>query len=163
MSTTKPKKPPKKKELDLGSLLRAVDLRNYEFYESLNEKQLKEFSPYVLMRYVSNSDHNIKDIQEWYVETVNERINKNHWDLSKKHSQLLWKLYASTGVGETTDHRYLPALKYQFNKFEKLIAELNPAMKPQEVKLLASLMTDDEKKELLDNMGFDKKERKEYE
>jgi hypothetical protein len=163
MATTKPKKPPKKRELDLKVLLGAVDLRNYEFYESLNEKQLKEFSPYVLMRYVSNSNHDIKDIREWYVETVNERINKNHWELSNKHNQLLWKLYASTGVGETTFHEYLPALKYQFNKFEKLIAELNPAMKPQEVKLLTSLMTDNEKKELLDNMGFDKKERKEYE
>jgi hypothetical protein len=37
MATTKPKKPPKKRELDLKVLLGAVDLRNYEFYESLNE------------------------------------------------------------------------------------------------------------------------------
>lgn len=163
MATTKPKKPPKKRELDLSSLLGAVDLRNYKFYDSLTEAQLKEFSPYVLMRYISNSNHELREIREWYIETVNERINKNHWDLSKKHDQLLWKLYASSGVGEKTYHEYLPALKYEFDKFEKLVAELNPAMKPQEVKLLASLMTEEERSELLDNMGFDKKERKEYE
>jgi hypothetical protein len=159
MATTKPKK---KRALDIGKVLTAVDLRNYDFYDSLNEAELKEFSPYVLMRYVTNSNHSLPEIREWYVETVNERINKNHWELSKNHEQLLWKLYASSGVGEKTDHIYLPALKYEFDKFEKLIAELNPAMKPQEVKLLASLMTEDERAELLDNMGFDKKQKKEY-
>jgi hypothetical protein len=31
-----------------------------------------------------------------------------------------------------------------------------------EIKLLASVMTDEEKLELFDKMGFDKKDRKEY-
>jgi hypothetical protein len=36
-------------------------------------------------------------------------------------------------------------------------------MSPDRYYELILAMTDDEKKELLDNMGFDKKERKEYE
>jgi len=48
-------------------------------------------------------------------------------------------------------------------KIEKLISELNPAMKLEEVKMLASLMSKDDIKELFDDMGFDKKQRKEYE
>jgi len=43
------------------------------------------------------------------------------------------------------------------------LAELHPSYKIEDVKLLASLMTDTEKDELLDDMGFDKKQRKEYE
>jgi hypothetical protein len=57
----------------------------------------------------------------------------------------------------------LPALKRELNKIEKLLAELHPTYKLEDVKLLASLMTEKEKKVLLDNMGFDKQERKEYE
>ena len=45
---------------------------------------------------------------------------------------------------------------------EKLLAELYPTYKMADVKLLASLMTEDEKNQLFDNMGFDKKDRKEY-
>ena len=36
-------------------------------------------------------------------------------------------------------------------------------MKLEEVKMLAALMTKEDIKELFDNMGFDKKQRKEYE
>lgn len=163
MATAKPKKPAKKRALDLSRVLSAVDLRNYDFYKNLTPEELKEFSPYVLMRYISNTNTRDRDIQEWYVTEVNERINVNHWMLSKKHNGLLWQLYATLGVGQKQYHAYLPALKTEFNNIEKLIAELNPAMKANEVKLLASLMDEDEKTELLDKMGFDKKQRKAYE
>lgn len=163
MATAKPKKPAKKRALDLARVLGAVDLRNYDFHSNLTPEELKEFSAYVLMRFVSNTDTRDRDIQEWYVNEVNERININHWMLSKKHDGLLWKLYATLGVGQKQFHAYLPSLKTEFNKIEKLIAELNPAMKADEIKLMASLMDEQDCKDLLDKMGFDKKQRKEYE
>jgi hypothetical protein len=160
MATTKPKK---KRALDIGKVLSAVDMHNYDLYSNLTPEELKEFSAYVLMRYVSNTSSRDRDIQEWYVTEVNERVNLNHWLLSKKHDGLLWKLYATLGVGQKQDHQYLSALKPSLNKIEKLIAELNPAMKIDEIKLTASLMDDNDCKDLLDKMGFDKKERKVYE
>jgi hypothetical protein len=48
------------------------------------------------------------------------------------------------------------------NKTERLLAELYPAKKMEDIKLLASLMTKDDLNELFDNLGFDKKQRKEY-
>jgi len=160
MATTKPKK---KRELDLSKLLAAVDYRNYDFYNSLTEAQLKEFSPFVLMRYISNTNHRDFDVHEWYIDRLNERVNKNHWDLSKNHQELLWLLYASVGGGEPLYHEYLPGPKQETNKIEKLLAELNPAMKLNDIKLWASMMTDQDKSELFDKMGFDKKQRKAYE
>ena len=163
MATTKPKKLPKKRELDLARVLSAVDSKNYEFYDKLTEAELKEFSPFVLMRFVSNVDSRDRDIQEWFVEMTNEMVNKNHWDLSKNHEKLHWLLYSAVGAGIKSFHPYLPALKKELNKIEKLLAELHPTYKIDDVKLLASLMTDKDKKELLDAMGFDKKDRKAYE
>ena len=149
--------------LDIKRELNGVDQKIYDFYDKLSDQEKKEFSPYVLMRYVSNVQGD-RDIQEWFVEMTNELVNKNHWDLSKNHKALLWKLFAACGAGVNCYHPYLKAnSKEKANKIEKLIAELNPAMKMAEVKMLAKMMTKQDKEELFDKMGFDKKQRKEYE
>ena len=159
---TTPKKEPKKRTLELTRVLSAVDKKDYEFYDNLTAAELKEFSPYVLLRFVSSVGSNDRDVQEWFIEMTNEMVNKHHWSLSKNHEKLLWQLYAATGTGIKSYHPYLPTLKSQFNKFEKLLSELHPTYKMEDIKLLASLMTDEEKIELFDNMGFDKKDRKEF-
>lgn len=163
MATAKISKPKKKKELELSRVLSAIDTKNYEFYDTMSTVELKEFSPYILLRFVSNVNSNDSDLQEWFIERTNELVNKNYFSLGKDNEKLLWQLYAATGTGYKTYHPYLPALKKEFNKIEKLLAELHPSYKIEDVKLLASLMTDTEKSELLDDMGFDKKQRKEYE
>lgn len=149
--------------LDIKRELNNVDLRNHEFFDNLTDDEKKSFSPYVLMRYVSNVGGD-RDVQEWYLEMTNEYVNKNHWLLSKKHKPLLWKLFASVGVGTKMYHQYLAlGKKEKINKLENLIADLNPAMKIEDIKLLTSLMTKKDIEELFDNLGFDKKQRKEYE
>ena len=150
-------------KLDIKRELRAVDTRDYEFYDGLTDEEKKAFSPYILMRYTSNVQGD-KDLQAWFLETTNEYVNKNHWTLSKNHKPLLWKLFAATGVGQTMYHQYLAAgKKGKANKIEKLLAEIYPAMKLEDIKILAEMMTPEDKKELFDKMGFDKAQRKEYE
>lgn len=150
-------------KLDIKRELGAVDQRNYDFYSNLTEEEQKAFSPYVLMRYTSNVQGD-KDIQEWFVEMTNELVNKNHWDLSKNHKALLWKLFAASGAGVNCYHPYLAAgKKEKANKIEKLLCEIYPSWKLEDIKLLASMMDKSDKEELFDKMGFDKKQRKEYE
>jgi hypothetical protein len=149
--------------LDIKRELANVDLRNYNFYDNLTPEEKKEFSPYVLMRYVANVEGD-RDLQEWFLERTNEFINKDHWSLSKNHKALLWKLFAGVGIGSKMYHPYLKAgSKEKAVKIEKLLAELYPAMKMSDIKLQAKLMTKADKTELFDSMGFDKKKRKEYE
>ena len=149
--------------LDIKRELAAINAKDYDFYNNLDEADKKSLSAFVLMRYISNP-HGGQDIQEYFIETVNEYLNKDHWLLSKDHKGLLWKLYAAAGPGTKCNYTYLAAGKKQkANKIEKLIAEMNPAMKMTDVELLASLMTKEDIKELFDNLGFDKKQRKEYE
>ena len=150
-------------KLDIKRELSAVDLKNYDFYDSLTPEEQKEFSPYVLMRFTASVQGD-RDIQEWFLEMTNEMVNKNHWDLSKNHKALLWKLYAATGAGVKCFHPYLAAgKKEKANKIEKLLVELYPAMKMSEIKMLAAMMDKKDKEELFDKMGFDKKQRKDYE
>jgi hypothetical protein len=150
-------------KLDIKRELNAVDQKNYDFYDKLTDEEKKAFSPYILMRYTASVQGD-RDTQEWFLEMTNEMVNKNHWDLSKNHKPLLWKLFATTGVGVNCFHPYLPAgKKEKANKIEKLLVELYPAMKMSDIKLMGSMMTKKDKEELFDNMGFDKKQRKEYE
>jgi len=149
--------------LDIKRELAAVDLRNYDFYDQLTDQEKKEFSPYVLMRYISNVQGD-RELQEWFLEMTNELVNKDHWSLSKHHKALLWKLFAGCGAGVKAYHPYLKASsKEKAVKIEKLLAELHPAMKMSDIKLMASMMTKQDREELFDSMGFDKKQRKEYE
>ena len=150
-------------KLDIKRELNAVDQKNYEFYDKLTDEERKAFSPYILMRYTASVQGD-RDTQEWFLERTNEMVNKNHWDLSKNHKALLWKLFAATGAGVNCYHPYLAAgKKEKANKIEKLLVELYPAMKMNEIKMLAKMMDKNDIKELFDKMGFDKKQRKEYE
>jgi hypothetical protein len=150
-------------KLDIKRELNAVDQKNYDFYTNLTDDERKAFSPYILMRYTASVQGD-RDTQEWFLEHTNEMVNKNHWDLSKNHKALLWKLFAATGTGVNCYHPYLAAgKKEKANKIEKLLVELYPAMKMDEIKMLAKMMDKNDIKELFDKMGFDKKQRKEYE
>ena len=150
-------------KLDIKRELNAVDQKNYDFYTNLTDEEKKAFSPYILMRYTASVQGD-RDIQEWFLERTNEMVNKNHWDLSKNHKSLLWKLFAATGAGVNCYHPYLAAgKKEKANKIEKLLVELYPAMKMSDIKMLAAMMNKKDKEELFDKMGFDKKQRKEYE
>lgn len=150
-------------KLDIKRELQAVDRREYDFYDQLTDEEKKAFSPYILMRYTSNVQGD-QDLQEWFLERTNELVNKNHWNLSKNHKSLLWKLFAGVGVGQNMYHPYLASGKKQkTNKIEKLLAELHPSWKLEDVKLTAKLMTPEDIKQLLDDVGLDKKQRKEYE
>ena len=149
--------------LDIKRELNAVDKKIYDFYDKLTPEEQKEFSPYVLMRYVANVQGD-PDIQAWFLEMTNELINKNHWDLSKNHKALLWKLFAACGAGVPCYHPYLKAgTKEKAVKIEKLLCELYPAYKMEDIKIMSKMMSKQDKEELFDKMGFDKKQRKEYE
>ncbi len=150
-------------KLDLKRQLNAVDTKNYEFYSSLTDEERKSFSAYMLLRFVSNTTGSL-DLQEWFIERTNELVNKNHWYFSKNHKDLIWRLYAAIGVGMKVPHPYIASSKKDKPvRIEKLLATLNPSAKMEEIKLSASLMSPQQIQQLLDDHGFDKRERKDYE
>jgi hypothetical protein len=150
-------------KLDIKRELNAVDQKNYDFYDNLPDDEKKAFAPFILMRYTASVQGD-RDTQEWFLDMTNEMVNKHHWTLSKNHKPLLWKCFAAVGTGVNAYHPYLAAgKKEKANKVEKLLCEIYPAMKMDEIKMLAGMMDKKDIEELFDKMGFDKKQRKEYE
>jgi hypothetical protein len=150
-------------KLDINRELSAVNSRNHNFYKNLSEDERKAFSPYILMRFVANPQCDI-ETYEFILNRVNELVNKDHWQLSKNHKPLLWELFASCGTGFDLKYTYLKAgSKIKTNKIEKLLAELHPAMKLEDIQVMASLMDKSDIQQLFDDLGFDKKQRKDYE
>jgi hypothetical protein len=145
----------------LGKVLSAIDNKNYDYHNKLDSDSAKEITPLVLMRYISDVTGD-SDTYQWFIERTNQSVNKHHWHLAKNHKDLLWRLCAVVGAGFVAEHKYIKTEKQKISKFEKLLIELYPTYKLEDIKLLASLMTDEEKTQLFDNLGFDKKQRKEF-
>ncbi len=76
------KKPRKFFELRNG--LKAIDYRNKDYFDRIDDKERSLYSPYMIMRYASSVTGD-KFYQEHYVEMVNECVNKNLFLLSGKH------------------------------------------------------------------------------
>jgi hypothetical protein len=150
-------------KLDIGRELNAVNSRNHNFYKNLTDEEKKAFSPYLLMRYVSNPQVDT-DTYEFILERVNELVNINFSSISTNDKAFQWQLFASCGIGTPVKYTYLAAgKKGKANKIEKLLEQLYPAWKMEDIKILASMMDEADKQELFDKMGFDKKQRKDYE
>lgn len=148
--------------LPISRVLNAVSNRDLDFYDRLTSEELKELNLFTLIRYISNVAHEDWEVQAAFIERSNEFINKHYFTL-QKNKKLMWRLYASIGIGIPVRYNYLKSpSKLKADKFEKLLLELYPTYKIEDVKLLASMMNSQDRDEIFDKMGFDKKQRKEY-
>lgn len=150
-------------KLALSRVLNAISYRDFSFFDKLTPDELKELNLFTLIRYTSNVKHSDPEIEAIFIERSNEFVNKNYYDLIKQDKKLVWKLYASIGAGIPVRYEYLKSpSKTKTDKFERLLAEIYPEYKLADIQLLSSLMTQDEKKSYVENMGFDKKQQDDY-
>ena len=157
----------KNKHVDLfKEIIPSVDLNIKELWDATTDEGRKEIKAdlWNLARYISGVKSNSRELQEHFVLAVNEQYNKNWLDI-QKHSKLQWQSLCtcSANTGKTYYHEYIAFNKGKTNKLENLLCELYPTMKLDEIKMLAEMMTKEDRQELFDKMGFDQKQRKEYE
>lgn len=122
------------------------DRKNRDFYSDLTDEEKKKFSNYLMIRYGS-SVQGSRDLQEFYLISTNERLNK-HFFAINRHPKLQW-LCATTvspGMG-TVRHNWIAPKKKEpgSNSIKKQLAELYPNMKSDEIDVMAVINT---KKEL---------------
>ena len=65
-----------RKFFDLRNGLKAVDFRNKDYFDRIDDKEKSLYSPYMLMRYVSNVSSKDPFYVEHYIEMINECVNK---------------------------------------------------------------------------------------
>ena len=133
-------------KLNIGNEMRQLDAKNRDFYDELTPEERKKFSTFLMVRWGSAVDGS-REIQEYYVQSVNHYLNK-HFFTMHRHPKLQWLMAtaASPGMG-TMRHNWIAPKKKEAgaSAIKKQLRELYPHFKDDEIDLLAELT---DKKEL---------------
>ena len=148
------RKEQKRKFFELKPGLEAVDFRNKDYYDRIDDHEKSLYSPYMLMRYVSNISSNDGFYKEHYVEMVNECVNKHLFTLSSKHKKLCWMLTAMCGALKKQFHPWVKPMKRTSNKSLTKLETLFPNAKLSDLEVLDNILTDRELEELERDHGI---------
>jgi len=145
-------------KLSVASEMASLDLKDRSFYDSLTDEERKKFSTFLMIRYGATVQGSA-DMQTYYLQSANLRLNKNFFAIGKAHEKLNW-LAATTispGMGKQY-HQWISAPKKAGSntKAEKFLANLYPTMKADDISLMASLNTAADLKNLAIDMGMTK-------
>ena len=146
----------KRKFFELRNGLKAVDFRNKDYYDRIDDHEKSLYSPYTLMRYASSVSSKDPFYVEHYVEMINECVNKHCFSLGK-HKKLLWILTAMCGALKQQFHPWLKPMKRVPNKSLKQLLTLFPNAKEDDLETLDKIITDRELEELLESHGLESK------
>ena len=146
-----------RKFFELRNGLKAVDFRNKDYYDRIDDVEKSLYSPYMLMRYASCISSKDKFYVEHYVEMINECVNKHCFTLGSKHKKLLWILTAMCGALKQQFHPWIKPMKRVPNKSLKQLLTLFPNAKEDDLETLDEIITDRELEELLEAHGIDPK------
>ena len=145
-----------RKFFELRNGLKAVDFRNKDYYDRIDDYERSLYKPYMIMRYASSISSKDQFYVEHYVEMVNECVNKHCFSLGK-HKKLLWILTAMCGALKQQFHPWIKPMKRVPNKSLKQLLTLFPNAKEDDLETLDKLITDRELEELLESHGLESK------
>ena len=154
----------KTNKLPLKDILAAIDMNAKNVWDELSDDERKQVSFYLLNRYVSAIKGKTEDKQLQIFKT-NQYYNKNFFTLSSKHKKLLWYLLCMT-ANTSKSIRYHEWIGYKQKvsnstaKAIKFLEKLYPTKKQDELKLLATINTTNELKQLAEDMGMPKEQIK---
>ena len=143
-----------RKFFELRNGLKAVDFRNKDYYDRIDDQEKSLYSPFMLMRYASCISSKDKFYVEHYIEMINECVNKHLFTLSGKHKKLCWILTAMCGALKQQFHPWIKPMKRVPNKSLKQLQQLFPTTKESDLETLDKIITDRELEELLKAHGI---------
>lgn len=134
--------------------MRMFDRKVRSFYDDLTPEERKKFSNYLMIRWGSAVEGS-RELQEFYIISTNERLNKHFFDISK-HPKLQWLMATSVspGIG-TPRHTWIAPKKKEagISAKRKQLAQLFPHYKDDEIDLLAKITDQKEINALLKQHG----------
>ena len=141
-------------KLSIQNEMAQFDLKNRGFYDELTDEERKKFSNYLMIRWGS-AVQGSRELQEFYVISTNERLNK-HFFTVNKHPKLQWLMATSVSPGMGTyRHQWIAPKKKEggSNEVKKVLMELYPTMKIADIEALAAITDKKELKEYLREHG----------
>lgn len=145
-------------KLNIATEMRAFDSKDRQFYHDLTDEERKKFSTYLMIRWGS-SVQGSTELQQYYLLSCNENLNKYFFDLAR-YPELQW-LSATTvspGMG-TFRHDWIKQKKRDSsnNKIIKFLRQIYPDYKEEELELLAQINDIGDIKKLAREHGWDDK------
>ena len=133
-------------KLNIANEMKGFGRKVRSFYDELTTEERKKFSTYLMIRWGS-SVQGSRELQEFYVISTNERLNKHFFNVGK-HPKLQWLLATTVSPDMGSQrHQWIAPKKKEpgAGSLKKQLAELFPHYKDDEIELLAAITT---KKEL---------------
>jgi hypothetical protein len=146
-------------KLPIKDIMAAIDMGARNVWDELDDEEKKQVSFWLLNRYVSSVSGS-REKQELAIFKTNEYYNKNWNELGTRHPKLQWQLLCQSGnTGKIEFHPWIGFKKKtgDNNKSVKLLEQIYPNMKSDEVELLARISTKKELKQLAEEHGIDTK------
>ena len=141
-------------KLNIANEMRMFDRKVRSFYDDLTPEERKKFSNYLMIRWGSSVEGS-RELQEFYVISTNERLNKHFFDVNK-HPKLQWLMATSVSPAMGTPrHPWIAPKKKEtgLSAKKKQLAQLFPHYKDDEIDLLAKITDQKDIKELLRQHG----------
>lgn len=140
-------------KLSIQNEMTQFDRKNRDFYDELTDEEKKKFSNYLMIRWGSTVDGSA-DLQGFYVISCNERLNKNFFAINK-HPKLQWLTCTTVSPGLGTQrHQWIAAGKKKpKNSAMKVLMELYPTAKLDELELLSTKLSKKQIDQLLSDHG----------
>jgi hypothetical protein len=145
-------------KLNIANEMRALDSKDRKFYADLTDEERKKFSNFLMIRW-SSCVKGSAELQEYYLLSCNENLNKHFFDLAR-YPELQW-LSATTvspGLGNFR-HDWIKQKKREGsnNKAVKFLRQIYPDYKEDELELLAQINDTADLKKLAREHGWDDK------
>jgi hypothetical protein len=145
-------------KLNITNEMRQLDSKNRDFYRELTDEERKKFSNYLMIRWGSSVEGST-ELQEYYLLSCNENLNKNFFDISK-HPFLQWLTVTtvSPNMGNFR-HEWIKLKKSESsnNKAAKFLKQIYPSYSDDEIELLIKLNDTRDIKNLAREHGWDEK------
>ena len=141
-------------KLSIQNEMSQFDRKNRDFYDSLTEEERKKFSNYLMIRWGS-AVQGSAELQEFYLVATNERLNK-HFFTVNKHPKLQWLMSTSVSPGMGSHrHQWIAPKKKETgsNEIKKMLMDLYPSSKMQDIDTLSKLVDKKQLKQLLKDQG----------
>jgi len=153
--------PETKYKLNMFDALRAMDKKDRDFWDNLNEQEKKDFAPFVMVRWASTVSHPMKEMDEWWLKATNLRFNVNLLNLNSetaKHPKLQWLMATtcSPGMG-AMKHEWVGYKKKTTktnNKIKNFFIQQFPTLSDEEIALLMEITTNKEIKQYATDLGY---------
>lgn len=144
----------------------ALDKRQFEWYSNLSDEDKSSLSMWVLMRYASSVDGGIPDISYHYLMMINDIVNV-HFNALRKHPELQWRLMQVCAIGTSQKHTWIKPGKRKGQvkgnaKMFEFYLDLYPHLNDDEIEWALTQMSKEDKIELLEGAGIEKKKIKDY-